>query len=273
MPEECKHATAIRDVVPSALGCEECLKIHSQWVHLRLCRTCGHVGCCDDSPNRHATRHFHADEAPDHRGLRPARALGLVLRRRDRLRPLGPRNAAAGAAPALRLRMGRPALPRMQLLPVLPEVRERVGWIRDPLAVEFELAVAEEVPLFALQLEGAEAVAAVGHDPRMWTPPGIGVGPSTMRGSRVSKRRSKSVGAVQDRAEHLVVPLQTPPRAAACRRRPDHIVGHAGGDVAFQSREAKPFSKAVANRRKSSHGLGSSRSPSGRALSSVAIRT
>ena len=42
-------------VVPSALGCEECLRIDSPWVHLRLCRTCGHVGCCDSSPNRHAT--------------------------------------------------------------------------------------------------------------------------------------------------------------------------------------------------------------------------
>jgi len=50
MPEECTHADAIRDVTPSALGCEECLKTGSPWVHLRLCRTCGHVGCCDDSP-------------------------------------------------------------------------------------------------------------------------------------------------------------------------------------------------------------------------------
>ena len=60
MSDECAHADAIRDVTPSALGCEECLKIGSPWVHLRLCRTCGHVGCCDNSPNRHATKHFHA---------------------------------------------------------------------------------------------------------------------------------------------------------------------------------------------------------------------
>jgi len=60
MSDECTHTDAIRDVTPSALGCEECLKIGSTWVHLRLCRTCGHVGCCDDSPNRHATKHFHA---------------------------------------------------------------------------------------------------------------------------------------------------------------------------------------------------------------------
>lgn len=38
-------------------GCEECLAIGSRWVHLRLCLACGHVGCCDSSPNRHATAH------------------------------------------------------------------------------------------------------------------------------------------------------------------------------------------------------------------------
>jgi hypothetical protein len=42
MSNECTHAAAIRDVTSSALGCEECLKIGSEWVHLRLCRTCGH---------------------------------------------------------------------------------------------------------------------------------------------------------------------------------------------------------------------------------------
>jgi hypothetical protein len=60
MAYECSYESSIREVTPSALGCEECLKIGSPRVHLRLCRTCGHVGCCDDSPNRHATRHFHA---------------------------------------------------------------------------------------------------------------------------------------------------------------------------------------------------------------------
>src|SRR6185436_8977885 len=53
--KRCDHSDQIRDVTPSALGCEECLKTGSPWVHLRLCRTCGHVGCCDSSPNRHAT--------------------------------------------------------------------------------------------------------------------------------------------------------------------------------------------------------------------------
>ena len=57
MAAACSHLKTIRTVKPSARGCEECLKIGSPWVHLRLCRTCGHVGCCDDSPNRHATTH------------------------------------------------------------------------------------------------------------------------------------------------------------------------------------------------------------------------
>jgi len=58
MAEECTHLDTIRDVTPSARGCEECLKTGSRWVHLRLCRTCGHVGCCDSSPNKHATKHW-----------------------------------------------------------------------------------------------------------------------------------------------------------------------------------------------------------------------
>ncbi len=58
----CEHVDQVRDVTPSAQGCEDCLRIGGQWVHLRLCLTCGHVGCCDSSPNRHATAHFHATQ-------------------------------------------------------------------------------------------------------------------------------------------------------------------------------------------------------------------
>ena len=64
MAEKCNHLDTIRDVVPSARGCQECLKIGSPWLHLRICRTCGHVGCCDDSPNRHATKHATATTHP-----------------------------------------------------------------------------------------------------------------------------------------------------------------------------------------------------------------
>ena len=71
MADECAHTHEIRDVTPSALGCEECLKLGSPWVHLRLCRICGHVGCCDDSPSRHATAHAHATSHPIIRSLEP----------------------------------------------------------------------------------------------------------------------------------------------------------------------------------------------------------
>lgn len=53
----CSHLDQINDVSPSASGCEDCLRIGSQWVHLRMCLICGHAGCCDASPNRHATAH------------------------------------------------------------------------------------------------------------------------------------------------------------------------------------------------------------------------
>ena len=76
MSDECTHVDAIRDVMPSALGCEECLKIGSPWVHLRLCRTCGHVGCCADSLNRHATKHFQKTHHPIIEGYDPPEGWG-----------------------------------------------------------------------------------------------------------------------------------------------------------------------------------------------------
>lgn len=63
--QQCTHLDQIRDVSPrTPEGCEECLQMGSDWVHLRLCLTCGHVGCCDSSPNRHASKHFHATRHP-----------------------------------------------------------------------------------------------------------------------------------------------------------------------------------------------------------------
>lgn len=67
----CAHREQIRDVAPRTQGCEECLKIGGRWVHLRMCRTCGHVGCCDSSPNRHATAHFRATDHPIVRSIEP----------------------------------------------------------------------------------------------------------------------------------------------------------------------------------------------------------
>lgn len=64
----CAHldrAAVARDAEPrTPQGCEECLATGSRWVHLRLCLDCGHVGCCDSSPNRHATAHFRDSEHP-----------------------------------------------------------------------------------------------------------------------------------------------------------------------------------------------------------------
>jgi len=72
MPQQsCAHLGQIRDVKPSAAGCEECLKMKDRWVHLRMCLTCGHVGCCDSSKNKHATKHFHATSHPIVRSIEP----------------------------------------------------------------------------------------------------------------------------------------------------------------------------------------------------------
>lgn len=61
----CEHETDLDPVPPrTPEGCEECLKTGSAWVHLRLCLSCGHVGCCDSSPGRHATKHFQHKHHP-----------------------------------------------------------------------------------------------------------------------------------------------------------------------------------------------------------------
>lgn len=67
----CRHVGEIRPVVPSARGCEDCLRLGGRWVHLRICLTCGHVGCSDSSPNRHATAHHHATAHPIVRSMEP----------------------------------------------------------------------------------------------------------------------------------------------------------------------------------------------------------
>jgi hypothetical protein len=73
---QCTHRDQIRDVSPHTTGCEECLKMGDQWVHLRLCRTCGHVGCCDSSKNRHATKHFLATHHAIMQSLEPGEHWG-----------------------------------------------------------------------------------------------------------------------------------------------------------------------------------------------------
>lgn len=72
----CGHFDQIRSVTPSADGCEDCLRIGAEWVHLRLCLSCGHVGCCDNSPNRHATAHYHETGHPLIRSAEPGEEWG-----------------------------------------------------------------------------------------------------------------------------------------------------------------------------------------------------
>jgi hypothetical protein len=71
MTARCKHLNSVKTSQPNSDGCEECLKLGDDWLHLRLCRSCGHVGCCDDSKNRHATKHFHAAGHPIISSLEP----------------------------------------------------------------------------------------------------------------------------------------------------------------------------------------------------------
>ena len=73
---KCTHLDKIKDVTPSANGCEDCLKIGDTCVHLRLCLICGHVGCCDSSPNKHATRHFHETQHPIIKSFQPGEKWG-----------------------------------------------------------------------------------------------------------------------------------------------------------------------------------------------------
>jgi uncharacterized UBP type Zn finger protein len=67
----CSHVHLIEAISASAAGCEDCLKIGDTWVHLRMCKICGHVGCCDNSKNKHATRHFHETGHPIMQSIEP----------------------------------------------------------------------------------------------------------------------------------------------------------------------------------------------------------
>lgn len=72
----CEHLSEIRSVTASSEGCEDCLKIGGRWVHLRMCMSCGHVGCCDSSPNKHAPRHYNESAHPIVRSVEPGEDWG-----------------------------------------------------------------------------------------------------------------------------------------------------------------------------------------------------
>jgi uncharacterized UBP type Zn finger protein len=69
----CTHLDSIEvfELPVSSDGCEDCLRDGGVWLHLRICLSCGHVGCCDDSPNRHASKHAEAEEHPLIHSLEP----------------------------------------------------------------------------------------------------------------------------------------------------------------------------------------------------------
>ena len=68
---EDRHLSQIQRAAPSGDGCQECLELGDDWVHLRLCMVCGHVGCCDDSTNKHATKHYHSTTHPIMKSFEP----------------------------------------------------------------------------------------------------------------------------------------------------------------------------------------------------------
>ena len=73
MSSSCTHLNTIEvtELPASVEGCEECLAEGGVWLHLRICLGCGHVGCCDDSPMKHASKHARTDEHPLIRSLEP----------------------------------------------------------------------------------------------------------------------------------------------------------------------------------------------------------
>ena len=67
----CSHVGSIKVTTTETRVCVECIQSGDRWVHLRLCLECGHVGCCDSSKNKHATKHFHSSKHPLVRSLEP----------------------------------------------------------------------------------------------------------------------------------------------------------------------------------------------------------
>ena len=76
MARRCEHVQAIQVTQTRATGCEDCMRIGGHWMHLRLCMVCGHVGCCDSSQHKHASRHFQLTGHPIVRSIEPGEAWG-----------------------------------------------------------------------------------------------------------------------------------------------------------------------------------------------------
>jgi uncharacterized UBP type Zn finger protein len=87
--EICGHLDQIREVTASSDGCEDCIRMGGKWVHLRLCMTCGHVGCCDSSPHKHATAHFRNTGHPIIKSFEPGENWGWCYPDEVELDPTG----------------------------------------------------------------------------------------------------------------------------------------------------------------------------------------
>jgi uncharacterized UBP type Zn finger protein len=74
MATECAHLDQIRITNTDKHVCEDCVKTGDRWLHLRMCLECGHVGCCDSSKNKHATKHFRSTKHPLVRSAEPGEA-------------------------------------------------------------------------------------------------------------------------------------------------------------------------------------------------------
>src|SRR3989442_5114700 len=101
----CAHRDRVRRVSPVSTGCAECSKLGERWVRLRMCLTCGHVGCCDSSRGRHATGHF---EATGHPLMRSVEAGETRARGYEGRRGFGETEVAAGDPPAPETRQIEP---------------------------------------------------------------------------------------------------------------------------------------------------------------------
>ena len=98
MATRCTHLDQIKFKTTTTHVCEECIKMGDTWVHLRLCLVCGHVGCCDSSKNKHATKHFHKTKHPLIRSIEPgSRGFGAMS---TRLSPARSRPDSRGENPA-----------------------------------------------------------------------------------------------------------------------------------------------------------------------------
>jgi len=91
MSVSCHHIDGLAPVEPRARGCEECLASGGRWVHLRLCLHCGHVGCCDNSPGQHATKHWRATGHAVMQSLEPGEDWGWCFEDAVELGPFPPR--------------------------------------------------------------------------------------------------------------------------------------------------------------------------------------